>query len=168
MNDVTAVQGTPRTISVAAEIIDEYSSVMHETEHMMFGAPESLLPYPKEKIQEAVKVLLNFMNNESLWDTVRTEYPEVTETVLTNRYFNNLKEAYARLAKFVPDTDAELAARANALFDHHAREQIESIRGALSSPWYKKARDLQRKLNDQAMILLVEIEEEYGKKFPGN
>lgn len=155
-------------ITDAAQIVDEYSTVIHDTEHMMFGVPESLLPHPKEKIQEAIRSLMSFMKDEDQWEGIQTEYPEIAEIVLTNRYYTGLKEAYARLARFIPDNEAQLAARANALFDNNEREHIEAIRGDLSSAWYKRARDLQRRLNDQSMDLLVEIEEEFGKKFDGN
>ena len=158
----------PEEIITATQIVKQYCMVIKKTENMKFGAPESMLPHPKQRIREAILMLLEFMNTQSLWENMREMHPEIAESVLTNRYFNILKEAYSRLARFVTAADADLAARANSLFDGNDYDSIQSIRQDLSSAWYKKARDLQRKLNDDCLSLQLELEEEFGKKFVGN
>ncbi|MFC1551867.1 hypothetical protein ACFL6P_04800 [Candidatus Latescibacterota bacterium] len=153
-----------KVVKLATDVICDYGQTIESTSKMMFGAPESLLPYQKKYIREAIVILLNFMKDKNAWDDFRVECPEIADSILTNKYYNALRSAYVKLARFIPDCDAELAMKASRLFSNSKTEEMENIRVDLSSAWYKKARDLQRKVNDESTALLEEIEEKYGKK----
>ena len=60
---------------------------------MMFGAPESLLPYQKKYIREAIVILLNFLKDKNAWDGFRVECPEIADSIITNKYYNALTQA---------------------------------------------------------------------------
>ncbi len=154
-----------KVVKLATDVICDYGETIENTSKLMFGAPESMLPYKKKYIREAIVILLNLMKDKNACEDFRDECPEIADSILTNKYYNALRLAYVKLAHFIPDKEAELALKASALFNNSRKaEEIEGIRGDLSSAWYKKARDLQRKVNEHSTELMKEIEEKYGKK----
>ncbi|MFC1651228.1 hypothetical protein ACFL2X_06625 [Candidatus Latescibacterota bacterium] len=164
IDDKSITWDQTKVVKLATDVICDYGVVIKETSKMMFGAPESLLPYQKKYIREAIVILLHFLKDKNSWDDFREECPEIADSILTNKYYNALRSAYVKLARFIPDSEAELAIKASQLFNNSKSEEMDSIRGDLSSSWYKKARDLQRKVNDESTSLMEEIEGKYGKK----
>ena len=164
IDDKSLTWDHPKVIQLATEVISDYGVVIKKTSKMMFGVPESMLPYPKKDIREAIELLLCFMKNKSLWEELREECPDTADLILTNKYFNALRTAYIKLAKFIPDSEAKLAIKAASLFNTSGIEEFDDIRGELSSSWFKKARELQRRVNEESSLLMVEIEAKYGKK----
>lgn len=164
IDDESITWNHTKIVKLSVDVICDYCQVMEETSKLMFGAPESLLPYKKKYIREAIVILLHFLKNKDTWDDFREECPEIADSILTNKYYNALRTAYIKLARFIPDSDAVLAIKASKLFNYSKTEELDSIRGDLSSSWYKKARDLQRKVNEESTMLMEEIEGKYGKK----
>jgi len=78
----------------AEMIINEFGKVLEQTSYMVYGAPESLLPYDKEVIKEAIKLNLNLLE------------PDDQETR------NLLERGYMQMANFIPDEEAEIAVKA--------------------------------------------------------
>jgi len=77
----------------AEKIVNAYGKVLEQVSHMSFGAPESLLPYKKEIIKEAIKMSL---------DIIEPEDQEIGE---------NLRVGYMELARFIPDEEAEITSK---------------------------------------------------------
>ena len=68
-------------------IIEEYGKVLKGTAKRTFGVPESMLPYSKKVIKNAIKVAL-----------LMTDDTDVRE---------NLEYGYIALANFIPDDEAK-------------------------------------------------------------
>jgi len=164
IDDKSLTWDHPKVIQLAAEVISDYGAVIKKTSKMMFGVPESMLPYPKKDIREAIELLLRFMKNKSSWEGLKEKCPDTADLILTNKYYNALRMAYSKLAKFIPDSEAKLAIKAASLFNTTGVEEFDDLRGELSSFWFKKAREIQRRVNEESSLLMEEIEEKYGKK----
>jgi hypothetical protein len=77
----------------ATTIVESYRAVLEETAGMVSGAPESKLPCDRSLIKEALKLL-------------------VSETARDDESYPNLKEAFCKLALFIPDEQARIVALA--------------------------------------------------------
>ena len=77
----------------AGQIVERYLGVLAETWHMVAGVPESRLPCDASFIKEAIKMVL-------------AQTPEGSDL------YHQLRSAYPKLATFIPDRDAEVAAKA--------------------------------------------------------
>lgn len=91
------------TPTEANRIINEYGAVLETTAPMLFGAPETLLPFDRELIKRAIRFALAFLKTN----------PETCCKDLTEQ-IEPLKIAYGRLADFIPVEDAKIAAAADA------------------------------------------------------
>lgn len=80
-------------LALATRVVSDYGKVLAQVSPGVYGLPESLLPYPKERIREALRFLLQ---------NVVQEHPELRE---------GLARGYVYLAQFVADDDAETIAR---------------------------------------------------------
>ena len=80
-------------LALATRVVSDYGKVLAQVAPGVYGLPESLLPYPKERIREALRFLLQ---------NVTQEHPELRE---------GLARGYVYLAQFVSDQDAETIAR---------------------------------------------------------
>lgn len=91
------------TINEAERVVNEYGAVLERTSSDMLGTPESVLPYPKDVIKQAIRLILALVmaNPERL----RRD---------PSSYIESLKMGYASLANFIPDEDAGIAREANA------------------------------------------------------
>lgn len=49
------------TPSEAERVVNEYGVVLERSSHMVYGAPETLLPFEKEVIKRAIKIVLAFL-----------------------------------------------------------------------------------------------------------
>jgi len=76
IDDKSLTWDHPKVIQLATEVISDYGAVIKKTSKMMFGVPESMLPYPKKDIREAIELLLCFLKNKSLWEELREECPK--------------------------------------------------------------------------------------------
>jgi len=86
----------------AEHIVNEYGAVLERTSSLVFGVPETLLPFDKDVIKQAIRVVLAFLKtNPKTFGEDKTQYIE------------NLKIGYAELAFFIPVEDARVAAEAN-------------------------------------------------------
>lgn len=91
------------TPTEAEDIINEYGVVLENTSSMVFGAPETALPFARDIIKQAIKEALAYLKRNP-----RTSRGDFTKDI------DLLKIAYASLANFIPAEDARIAAEANA------------------------------------------------------
>ncbi len=80
----------------AEKIINAFGKVLEETSNVGFGIPESLLPYKKDVIKQAIILSLQSLSSDD----------EDTR--------NLLEVGYTSLANFIPDKDAEITSKAQA------------------------------------------------------
>ena len=59
IDDNTISWDHTKVVKLATDVICDYGVCIKETSKMMFGAPESLLPYQKKYIREAIVILLH-------------------------------------------------------------------------------------------------------------
>lgn len=105
----------------AQTIVNLYGAVMERTADLgLVLAPESMLPFSKELIEEAIRLLLSHL-------------PGSDESTR-----NALEVGYITLATFVPDEDAKLAADVQAAFNS----------GDLNHEGWKYTERFQRILNE--------------------
>lgn len=131
----------------AEKIVNEYGKVLEQTSHLVFGAPESLLPYKKEIIKEAIKVTL---------DILEPEEQEIRE---------HLRVGYMELARFIPDEEAEIASIGQNLLTscspNASKEEILEYLKHTTIPEASKYIDLaieiSKKISTEQKALLEEI-----------
>lgn len=87
----------------AERIVNEYGAVLERTSSIVYGAPETLLPFDKDVIKQAIRIVLAFLKTNP-----KTFGEDITQDI------ENLKIGYASLAEFIPVEDARIAAAANA------------------------------------------------------
>ena len=78
-------------LALATKVVGDYGKVLARVQPGLQGMPESLLPYSKTKIRDAILMLLKHL---------QPEHSAVKES---------LARGYVYLAQFVPDADAALA-----------------------------------------------------------
>lgn len=83
-------------LALATKVVSDYGKVLARVDPGVYGLPESLLPYPKERIRTAIRFLL---------ETMPSEHIELRE---------GLARGYVYLAQFVADEDAQLIERGSA------------------------------------------------------
>ncbi len=84
-------------LALATRMVRDYGKVLASLRPEVYGLPESLLPHPKERLRDALRLLLT---------SVPLDQPELREGLL---------RGYVYLAQFVPDAEAALIARGQAL-----------------------------------------------------
>ncbi len=84
-------------LALATRVVSDYGKVLAHVSPGVYGLPQSLLPYPKERIRAALRFLLH---------EVAPEHPELRE---------GLARGYVYLAQFVDDADADVIARGAAV-----------------------------------------------------
>ena len=78
-------------LETAIKIVKDYGKILEEDPiKNIQGRPESILPYDKDKIKEAIKVNLTY---------VGTAVPK------DERLFSTLRLGYIQLASFIPDAE---------------------------------------------------------------
>lgn len=131
----------------AEKIVNEYGRVLEQTSHLVFGTPESLLPYKKEIIKEAIKMTL---------DALEPEEQKIQE---------HLRVGYIELARFIPDEEAEIASKGQNLLTscslNASKEEILEYLKHNTTPENSKCIDLTIKISEKISIeqktLLEEI-----------
>ena len=124
-------------VRTAEKIINDFGKVLEETSHMTYGASESLLPYKKELIKQALILSLHRLP------------PDDEQTR------NSWEIGYISLANFIPDRDAEITAKFQAA--------IES--GNINNPNWKygdAAMKITNKITDETNALLKEVKSYRG------
>jgi hypothetical protein len=84
-------------LALATRVVSDYGKVLAHVSPGVYGLPQSLLPYPKERIRAALRFLLH---------EIAPEHPELRE---------GLARGYVYLAQFVDDDDADVIARGAAV-----------------------------------------------------
>lgn len=84
-------------LALATRMVRDYGKVLASLRPEVYGLPESLLPHPKERLRDALRLLLT---------SVPLDQPELREGLL---------RGYVYLAQFVPDAEAALIAHGQAL-----------------------------------------------------
>jgi TPR repeat protein len=112
----------------AEKIVNEYGGVLEITSNMTYGAPQSLLPRPKEEMKEAIKTYLRYLH--------------VTEE-LDESWFNLLDYGYAKLSSFLSDADAKIAIAGQADFNaglaaHNSKNTVQAVE-RMTSPNFSAA-----------------------------
>ena len=83
----------------AEQIVQVYGQVLERTATMVYGAPQSLLPYPKDEIKRAIRVALLALEASRKG----SRDPEL-------EYMREmLRVGYVELARFIPDEEAQIA-----------------------------------------------------------
>jgi len=93
-------------LALATKVVSDYGKVLARVDPGVYGLPQSLLPYPKERIRFAIRFLLQNMPSEHI---------ELRE---------GLARGYVYLAQFVADDDAQLIERGSAAI--HGGDHSES------------------------------------------
>jgi hypothetical protein len=75
-------------LAMATKVVSDYGKVLASVQPGLQGMPESLLPYSKDKIREAILMLLQHLEPEH------------------SAVKDSLARGYVYLAQFVPDTEA--------------------------------------------------------------
>lgn len=83
-------------IEHAETIVNSYGAILVKLKHVNTALPDSLLPYPKQQIKEAIHTLL--MEIEDVDTEVRS----------------GLIQAYVYLEQFIPDSKVEILAHGQA------------------------------------------------------
>jgi hypothetical protein len=89
-------ESTADRLESAERIVSAYGAVLARLKHVNTALPNSLLPYPKAEIKQAIQTLL--------W-----EFDEVDHSVR-----NSLIQAYVYLEQFITDNKVEIVARGQA------------------------------------------------------
>jgi hypothetical protein len=84
-------------LALATRVVSDYGKVLAHVSPGVYGLPQSLLPYPKDRIRAALRFLLH---------EVAPDHPELRE---------GLARGYVYLAQFVDDGDADTIARGAAV-----------------------------------------------------
>jgi hypothetical protein len=83
---------TKETLKMIEQIVTDYGKIIERTSWMVYGVPESILPYSKEMIKSAIINWLKIEKDESAK--------------------KNLRFGYSHLATFIPDYEANISVRA--------------------------------------------------------
>ncbi len=131
----------------AEKVINVYGGVLEVTAKMSYGAPESLLPYPKEEIKQAIRVYLL--------------YSHLTKT-LDEKFFGVLEAGYSKLSEFMNDADARNAAACQAAFNYatdreRTAEDSVEVAKRFSSPEVSAALARHKQSNDEYQALWYEF-----------
>lgn len=82
--------------ALATKVVTDYGKVLAQVAPGAYGLPQSLLPYPKERIRSAIRWLI---------ENLPTEHVELRES---------LARGYVYLAQFVADDEAAIIAHGSA------------------------------------------------------
>lgn len=98
----------PYTIYSASLLVSDFGVILEKNSHMIWGAPETLLPSSKEEIKLSMKVLFKFLRNKSEWDYFREEYPKDAPNLISNDFYQALLSGYPRIELFISEEEAQL------------------------------------------------------------
>src|SRR5271165_4377607 len=87
----------------AEHVVNKYGEVLERTSSILYGVPETLLPFDRDVIKHAISVILAFLKSN----------PNASGEDIA-QYIEQLKTGYASLAEFVSVEDASIGAAANA------------------------------------------------------
>ena len=128
------------------DIIEEYGKVLKRTAKRTFGVPESVLPYSKKVIKNAIRVALHM-----------TDDKDVRE---------NLKYGYLSLANFVSDDEAkrteEIAQDFFSFLDMEENRKKKFLHARFKSGLlgdYELAMKITTKIAEEQMRLREELEQ---------
>jgi hypothetical protein len=155
----------PNVVYLASEIVSEYGLVLEKTSKLILGVSEEHLPYSGNEIQKAIEVLLRFLNNQNSWRNLKEKYPDLARTIITNEYYKALRVGYIELAEFIPDEEANICEKAALLLmePENQRKSIEGVAQEISTPWFEKVIQINRKIAEDRSLRLRSLQEKYGK-----
>ncbi len=157
----------PNVVYLASSILGEYGAVLEKTSNVPIGVSDKLLPYSKSEIQEAIVLLLSFLNSKDSWDAVEQKYPYLSKFILTNEYYKSLRTGYIELSKFITEKDAELCAKASKLLskdEEYNVKSIDDLAQEIGSPWFEKVVKINKRITEESLVRLAYIYERYGEK----
>ena len=96
-------------LQAAAQVVSEYGKVVQATSDVVYGVPESKLPYPKDGIKKAIRFYVMCVIGTDKEDDALIE---------------GLKLSYMRLAAFVPDAEAHSTRAQDAATPGSGREEV--------------------------------------------
>ncbi|KPK40484.1 MAG: hypothetical protein AMJ69_02155 [Gammaproteobacteria bacterium SG8_47] len=96
-------------LEAAAQVVSEYGKVVQATSDIVYGVPESRLPYPKDGIKKAIRFYLMCVIGTDKEDHALVE---------------GLKLSYMRLAAFVPDAVAHSTRAEDTAISGAGREEV--------------------------------------------
>ena len=97
-------------LALATKVVSDYGKVLARVQPGLQGMPESLLPYSKMKIRNAILMLLEHLEPEH------------------SAVKDSLARGYVYLAQFVPDTDAAVLTPAGAAQNEPAMRLMNKVK----------------------------------------
>lgn len=166
-------------------IVDAYREVLEEASG--FALPQSALPLPKNRIRDAIKILLLCLGNEAFWNTLRNgkiPIPKRMKEViapsmeaeaklvvylLTDKFYNSVEVGYISLARFIPDKDADVHNKllqkiSNRQANEITFEEARQLASELASEFDdEKITEITRRIKEESSALLDELRGGLGK-----
>ncbi|OQC29191.1 MAG: hypothetical protein BWX71_00393 [Deltaproteobacteria bacterium ADurb.Bin072] len=106
--DETIPWDSPNVIYLAVVVTSDFGEFLENDGAKSPGIAETLLPHPKNEIEESILLLLRFINSKKSWSAMKKKYPDLAKTILTSKYYNVLKYGYVILSWVVNDDDAKV------------------------------------------------------------
>lgn len=156
----------PNVVYLASEIVSDFGSILEETSKLILGVSEERLPYSRDEIQKAIKLLLRFLKNQNSWNNLKEKYPDLANTIITNEFYGALRVGYIALAKFIPNGEANICEKAAMLLSEpeNLGKSIEDVAKEINTPWFEKVIQINRRIADDSSLLLRDLQEKYGKE----
>jgi hypothetical protein len=127
-------------IRKAEQLVQEYGRVLERTASMVYGAPQSLLPYSKDEIKQAIRLALLPLE-ASRRGSGDPELEHMREM---------LRVGYVELARFIPDEEAKIASMGQSAIDS----------GDVNHPgweFFKRTLQILKRISEDQKLLLDEL-----------
>lgn len=156
----------PNEVYMATEIVGEYGAILEKTSKLIFGASEKLLPYPKPIIQDAIELLLKFLNNQNSWRNLEKKYPDVASFIITDEYYRALRTGFIQLSQFIPDEEANICEKAALIMNEpqNKGKSIDDMIEGIRSPWFDEIIQINRRIEEDSSLRLRKLQDKYGKE----
>lgn len=141
-------------------ILEEYGETLGKFDDKIIGLPESSLPYSKEIIGNTMKMVLLLLMDANFCENLKkTSNDDRTKYILSDEFYQLMKEGYVELAGILADADAGLFNSASDKIkalrinpdDPQAFKKLESIQGKFELIW-KGYRAILERIEAEAKI----------------
>jgi len=97
------------TLDSAIKIVSCYGKVLEasSTSANLFQ-PITNLPCSKDIIRRAISFLYTVLTFDNLQQCIRECYPNYADDILTEKYYNSLREGYLLLTTFIPEDEHKI------------------------------------------------------------
>ena len=152
----TGIPDNPHLVYMALFIVSEYGVAVAGTSDHAFGVSEKKLPHSKKEIQAVIEFLLKFLNNRGYWRSLIEKYPKVAKEVINANYYDTLRAGYVELSKFVPEDEAVLCEKLNALIDMTGSREKDTEKSLghpadeIKPPWFDEANQIIKRIAQES------------------